>query len=185
MSGSGPSCKRAFAALLAGTMVAVLGVLTAALMADWFSWVNNALSDLGHVVRHRDTAIVFNGSLILGGSLIALGSGLLINRGEAGAGLAYFLVGLGLSLVGGFDEAYGSTHFVVSVFLFISMALLLIAVSYSSRSPYPLISLAVGASAWALHLAMEIPRGAAIPEIVSVIATLPWAIAYVYRRCLA
>jgi len=46
-------------------VVAFGAILTATLVAPWFSWTGNALSDLGH--HDRATATVFNGGLMAAG----------------------------------------------------------------------------------------------------------------------
>jgi len=181
MSVSRPPRTLPVALIAIGVSISLAGVLAASLMAGWFSWWRNALSDLGHATRHPETAVLFNGSLIVGGILVAAGGSLLLCAGERALALGFMLVGLGLALVGGFDEVYGRVHFAVSVFLFASLGVLLVAVAVSSRSPYPLTSIAVGAAAWALHFVAGVPEGAAVPEIVSVVATLPWALRSLLR----
>jgi hypothetical membrane protein len=47
------------------TVVAFGAILTATTVAPWFSWTENALSDLGH--HERATANLFNGGLIAAG----------------------------------------------------------------------------------------------------------------------
>lgn len=183
MSISGFPCKLAFVFLLVGVVVALGGVLIATFIADWFSWLENALSDLGHAVRHRETAVLFNGSLLIGGSLIIVGSVFLFLIGEKLVMIGFFLVGLGLILVGGFDEVYGRVHFVVSVFLFSSLGLLLIFVALRLKSMFPIISFAIGLVFWIVHFELNIPRGVAIPEIISVLVTIPWALLFILKRC--
>jgi hypothetical protein len=72
----------------------------------------------------------------------------------------------------------GAVHFAVSVFLFASLGLLLALIAFRLRSPLPIASLVVGAVALALHFGADLPRGAAIPEIVWVIAVLPWTFTF-------
>lgn len=183
MSRAGCSCRLVFNTFLLGLAVSLGGVLLAVGMADWFSWTNNALSDLGHAVHHRDTAVVFNTALLLGGSLFVFGSGLLLCLGERLVFPGFLLTGLGMVLVGGFDEVYGSTHFAVSVFLFVSLGLMLMLIAARLRSFLPLISLVIEVVVWALHFMADLPRGAALPEIVTVIAVLPWAILFMVKLC--
>jgi hypothetical membrane protein len=181
---TGCSCRIAFYVFLLGLALSLGGVLLAVGLSDWFSWTNNALSDLSHAVRHSDTAVVFNSALMLGGSLFVLGSGLLLCIGECLVFPGFFLPGLGMVLVGGFDEVYGHVHFAVSVFLFASLGLLLVLIAFRLRSPLPIASLVVGAVAWVLHFGADLPRGAAIPEIVTVIAVLPWAFSFFIGLCM-
>jgi hypothetical membrane protein len=86
---------------IAGVLVPVvtlLGIWLALQAAPWFSWAENALSDLGVV---PESAVLFNGSMVVGGILLfifALGvrarvsrlSGLMMSVGSV------MLVGLGL-----------------------------------------------------------------------------------------
>jgi len=48
-------------------LVAAIGILAASVLAPWFSWTGNALSDLG--ARGVATAPLFNGTLIIAGFL--------------------------------------------------------------------------------------------------------------------
>ena len=47
--------------------ISAVGILAATLLAPWFSWTGNALSDLG--TAGASTALLFNGTLILSGLL--------------------------------------------------------------------------------------------------------------------
>ena len=84
-------------------------------------------------------------------------------------------------LVAVFDEVYKGLHFTVSVVFFLSLALFLIAYAVYFKSYLPLPALGIFISAWILHLAYKVPKGAAIPELVSVFATIPFYIAVVKR----
>ena len=64
--------KRAMALLgIIGPLVAIGGIVLAISQSSWFSWGDNALSDLGHPMR-SDVSNIFNFSLIIGGILLAI-----------------------------------------------------------------------------------------------------------------
>jgi hypothetical membrane protein len=99
--------------------VSGLGIAAAIVLAPWFSWTGNALSDLG--VRGETSAPVFNYGLIAGG---LLGAGFAVrlrsdapgSLGRAGVGI-FALSFLSLALIGVFPTPH-PYHFPVSVGFF-------------------------------------------------------------------
>jgi hypothetical membrane protein len=82
---------------------------------------------------------------------------------------SYFLI-----LIGTFDEIYGFLHFLVSLIFFIMLAFAALAFSYESKKSYPiLVTLIIGIS-WALNMSGIWKCGAAVPEMISVLASLVW-----------
>ena len=102
-------------------------------LAPWFSWSQNALSDLGHVIN-SEVAALFNFGLLLAGFFITLFS-LSVFR-ELAKKTSYFLffAGLFLQFIAMFDEVYGSLHFVVSVLFFVTLILASISYSIEKKS---------------------------------------------------
>lgn len=83
-----------------------------------------------------------------------------------------------LNLVGVFDEVYGRLHYYVSVAFFLFLAALLVEYSAVARGRLrrvlSLMALAAGALSWLLHMVYGLPRGAAVPELVSTLVSLPF-----------
>jgi len=173
-----------FTVAMAGLLVPLLLIGVAALASGRFNLVNNALSDLGHATR-SPVAWIFNLGLSACAFLLALYSAMYaIRHSKAIAALlmvsAYFL-----NLVAVFDEVYGRLHFWVSVMFFISLAALLVAylLSFKKHAPAVVVALAASIATWVLHMVYGVPRGAAIPELVSIAAVIPFYLSYSREVC--
>ncbi len=140
------------------------------LLAGWFSFYNNALSDLGHSAN-SSVAPLFNFGIASGGILVAVTSALYFYPKARVMGLFGFLSGYSLVLVAVFDEAYGELHYWVSVLFFLSLAgLVLTYIAYSRGIIRRLVVaalLVLSIALWASNMARSIPPGVAIPETVS------------------
>lgn len=143
--------------------------------SDWFSITDNALSDLGHAIR-SPVAPIFNFGLSLGGLLVSIVSVLYFNKMHKVLSIGGALVGYTLILVAVFDEVYKNLHFTVSVAFFLSLAFMLSIYTYLYRNPLSLLGLILGLLSWMLHLYYRIPRGAAIPELISIAVVIPFYI---------
>lgn len=88
-------------------------------------------------------------------------------------------------LVAVFDEVYQNLHFTVSVAFFLSLAFMLLIYTYLYRNPLSLLALTLGLLSWMLHLYYRIPRGAAIPELISIAVVIPFYIDLARRVDLA
>jgi len=92
--------------------------------------------------------------------------------------------GVSLNLVAVFDEVYGIIHFIVSALFFISLLILLSTYAYVFKEyVLPISAIVVGVISWALHFIYRIPKGAAIPELISIFIVLPFYMKYVMRVC--
>jgi len=103
-------------------------ILTAIQLSPWFSWFEDALSDLG---VSGTTATIFNSSLIIGGLwafVFSLGVRSIIpdRLGYVGD-LLFKLAALSLMGVGLFPETTGQIHFYFSVAFFLLLGLSLLA----------------------------------------------------------
>lgn len=173
---------------LLSVIVPLVMIAISILMSPWFNMYNNALSDLGHAVR-RSSAPVFNLGLSTGGFLIAIfASKYLVNTFKT-LGIAASISGYLLMLVGLYDQVYnihGKLHYYASIAFFISLACLLtiytIVIKDKSRRALALILLVIAVTTWYIHLELGIPRGAAIPELVSVFAVIPFYMDLVLRQ---
>lgn len=156
-------------------------VLAAISLSPWFSWYDNALSDLG---VEGFASVLFNSGLAMTGSLMMmffLGLNELFKGrivGRVGAFLfltsALFLISIGI-----FNETFGSIHFYVSVGFFVSLilSLLILGVSFAIKRMmlFAFLSIAagvVGAAIWSLSW-----NGVAIPEAVSSLVAGVWSAA--------
>lgn len=173
----------AFSLLSFLTPLALIGA--AAAFSGWFNIYTNALSDLGHATRSR-VAPLFNLGLSLGGFIIIVYSALWLRRISPLFSALTAITGYAMTLVAVFDEVYGRLHFYVSVALFLCMATLLLyyaarlATSASKRAS-AILALALAVSVWVLHLTARVPPGAAIPELVSVAALIPFHVEVALR----
>ncbi len=181
MAGSGGSDGAGCGWLRALALAAPLPALTllglsAVLARGWWSFWDNAFSDLGNPRYDFTSSVLFNLGLYTS-SVMLLASVLCLLRvyGRIVA-LSLAAVGFSLGLVAVFSEVYGRVHFIVSAAFFISILVFTLAYSAARRSPR-LIILAVLADflsvlAWYSHLAVGEPPGAAPPELLSVIVLL-------------
>lgn len=160
---------------LTSIVVPSVFIALSALLSGWFNILDNALSDLGHATK-SNVSILFNLGLVLGGFLLYTNA-LVVARVEKAYRFLMGFAGFSLALVGVFDEVYGLTHFIVSIIFFITLLSFL--VYYSSRADgwrrnASLVGIIVSIIAWALHFTLKIPRGAAIPELISIVAVTPF-----------
>jgi len=164
---------------IASVVTPLLCIAIAVALSPWFNIVSNALSDLGHATR-SSAAPIFNFGLSLGGVLIIVTAIVLIARVSRALAIAMWLAGCTLILVAVFDEAYGRLHFWVSAAFFFTLAVALVIYSITTKifvkRVLALALLAVAIASWALHLCYKTPPGAAIPELISILITIPFYI---------
>lgn len=178
---------------LAGFFGVISPVLTFILIglaisqASWFSWTENALSDLG---VHAESATLFNGGLILGGTLtmvFAFGMTRFYGTQAVGRGGAFFLVlaGTFLASIGVFPEtAPNNIHYIVSVAFFSMLPLSLLFQSVAllqkpqnrTLGAFTLIIALITLISWAIWIPLKPYTGVAIPELVSAMAAAVWSI---------
>ncbi|ABM80860.1 DUF998 domain-containing protein [Hyperthermus butylicus] len=169
-------CKLCMLLAVAGPLIPLAGIAVAATLASgWWSFWDNAFSDLGNPRYDPVTAIVFNSALYTGAVLITVYAVLCIPRAGGLEAVLLALVGFTLGLVAVFDETYGHAHFVASAAFFLAMIPYVIAYS-AKRSPKLLATAALGTAStsllWYMHLVRDTPPGAAPPELTSIILLL-------------
>jgi len=169
---------------ICGVLAPIIGltlILLAIYYSPWFSWTENALSDLG---VQGTAAILFNSSLVVGGVLtIIFAIGLreiLLNRtlGRIGT-LIFILDGTMLCAIGIFPETAGDIHFYVSVafFVLLPVSLFLNGVAMMQESSerktglFTITAGIVAATVWMLQWS-----AVAIPEIIAALAAFVWSI---------
>jgi len=168
--------------VLASVLVPLACIAVAALSSGWFNLWNNALSDLGHAVR-SNVAPIFNFGLSAGGLLVALVGVCSLGKSRL-IGWTLVLAGYFLILIAVFDEVYRDLHFYVSAAFFVSIAVLLTEYALTVRGLRGLLAslaIAVGVAAWVAHMVYGVPRGAAVPELISICVALPFYLDFTLR----
>lgn len=163
-----------------GPSLAILFVIVSIILAPWFSWEKNALSDLGQSVS-SEVAPIFNFGLMLGGFLIILYSITIFRKYNKYT--TYFLIfsGLSLQLVGTFDEVYGWLHTQVSILFFASIGIASIVYYIEKRSVITLLALVIGVISWIAYGLNIYSSGIAIPETISSVAVALWVMLSAYK----
>ncbi len=164
-----------------GVVVPVSCIVISIILSPWFSIYNNALSDLGHVLR-SSVAPIFNYGLATGGFLIGLSS-VLARRLGVFMRLSILGTGYSLMLVGLFDESYNrfhNLHFKVSVLFFTMLIIMLIACSVEFRTIKPILAATVMVFLWILYFKRHLTPGAAVPESLSIALSIPFYLKAVF-----
>lgn len=182
MSGVGtPAWVRASG--LCGILVPIVAfscIGVAIALSPWFSWLGNALSDLG--AFSSPVAPIFNTGLIVAGILAIMFSfGLMRQLRASRLGLigATFtlLTSISLALIGAFPENVRPHHFLASVAFFAFSLIMLLALgpTWLRRAgradrvlgAFMVASAIIGALAWGLWGPLGLGPGIAIPETIS------------------
>jgi len=185
-------------------VVAFTCIFLAVASAPEFSWVDNALSDLG--VMPGVTAAVFNYGLIVSGILgfifttslfrvmrvfeILSAEGkphLLFYRGFVGA-LFFSSACLALVAIGVFPENVRHLHFFASVAFFVllicalgSLGIGFWQVKQKQLAAFTLLLGVVAAAPWLLLFVVRYVSGVAIPELIAAIAGGLWAAVFGFK----
>jgi hypothetical membrane protein len=156
-----------------------------------FSWVDNALSDLG--VVPGATAVLFNSGLIISGVLcFVFATGLFVFLGERAVGrVGAFVLGaatLALVAIGVFPESVRPVHYMVSVAFFVLLPISLLIITgafwFKGQVRMAVFTLLVAIAAvapWVLLFSVRYVSGVAVPEFVSALAGAVWAIVLGYK----
>jgi len=151
-----------------------------------FSWVNNALSDLG--VVSGATSSLLNLGLFCGGLLsfnFAMGLYRFLDKGVIGKVGAVVFVAASLSLIGigVANENVRPFHYIFSVafFTLVPISLFVIAVYFliARQRPIAVFTLLIGilaAAPWVLYFSVQYANGVAIPELWSALSAAVWAV---------
>ncbi len=153
-------------------------IAIAVLISPWFSWVNNALSDLGHATK-SSAAPVFNLGLVLTGALIIIYSLNYLRFHAKWTSYSFIFMGFSMQLVGAFNETFNRLHFYVSVLLFLSL-LVCSLVYFAEKRCYLALITPLAAIVWVMYFQGIFFRGAALPEIMSSFAFLPCYLAALF-----
>ncbi len=160
---------------LLGPLIAFLLIGSSIGLSSWFSWGNNALSDLGHSVN-SDVASLFNFGLLLSGFFTVIYALKSFRKHAKYTANFLILSGLSLQLVATFNEVYRPLHFQVSVLFFLSLFFVSLSYIIEKRSVLAIIMLVVSLISWITYGLEIYSTGIAVPEIVSSIATSVWIV---------
>jgi hypothetical membrane protein len=151
-----------------------------------FSWLGNALSDLGVVTGI--TAVLFNSGLLISGALcIVFATGLfafLKERVIGKIGAVIFLLGsVALFAIGVFPENIRPVHYIVSVMFFVLLPIAMLVITGAfwmlrqvRMAVFTLLVAFATATPWVLYFAVHYVSGVAIPEAVSAFTGSVWAV---------
>lgn len=157
-------------------------ILVSIALSPWFSFYNNALSDLGNLVTNGRVGYVYDSGLILSGGLIVAFAVLYSRESRDRRALIWTvpltIAAADLALVGMFSESTGHIHGVVSEVFFLMMVVTMLSYSYVS---WPLGSPRIGAVALAFGIASAVIwfltwpwSGVAIQESITSGMTAVW-----------
>lgn len=143
---------------IAAVLIAYTCIAVSVLRSPWFSWTNNALSDLGNTSSSRNlrdgVAWIFDSGLVISG-ILTMAFGILLLREERFSwkyGLwivPLSVASFDLAMIGVFNESFGEIHSIVSIIFFFVTAIFLLLYSYVS---FPLGSPKIGAAALVLGI---------------------------------
>jgi hypothetical membrane protein len=156
-----------------------------------FSWVDNALSDLG--VVPGVTEALFNYGLMVSGMLLfVFSTGLFLFLGErfvsrTGA-FVFALACLALVAIGIFPKSVRPVHYIVSVMFFVLLPISMLVIagafwlmSQVRMAVFTLLVAVAAAAPWVLLFSVRYVSGVAIPETVSGLAGAVWAVVLGYK----
>ena len=160
---------------VAGPLEAYIFIGVSIASAPWFSWWNNALSDLGHAVR-SESAPYYNFGLLLAGLFIAIYAVTVFWKYAKYTSLFLFATAFSLQLVAVFDEVYGNLHTLVSIIFFVFLILSCLVYAVEKKSILGILSFIIGLGTWALYWGEVYQAGIAVPEIISATAAMSWVV---------
>lgn len=152
-----------------------------------FSWVDNALSDLGVYPR---TAIIFNLGIIFAGVLIVVFALSIKRKYDSQlwhfGSLLLMITGVFLALVGVFPENWGFLHVFVALIFFVAYGLAVFILGLSIRKNMRFLGLLGMLSGiwllcvWIFAGLLGI-RGLALPEVLSTVLPNMWMVIFSIR----
>lgn len=165
---------------VAGPLIAYFFIAVSIVLSSWFSWSNNALSDLGHAVR-SNVAPLFNFGLLLAGFCILIYSITAFRKHAKYASYCLLISALLLQLIATFDEVYGSLHSYVSALFFVSLGFASLVYTVERKSSVALTAFMIGLGSWILYSTGIYSAGIAVPETISSLAAISWVMLSAFR----
>ncbi len=150
-------------------LIALAGIVTAILTSGNWHPLHNAISDLGTPEHDLVTAIILNVVFTISGYLLIICT--LLNRNLLDRTELYLLQGAGISLnlVAVINESYGLAHFIISAILFIILGAYVLYNIAKHRPVMLVLFTLVSLTLWIAHLTLSVPKGAAIPELATIL----------------
>jgi hypothetical membrane protein len=151
-----------------------------------FSWVDNALSDLGVVTGA--TELLFNSGLLISGALcIVFATGVFTFLKEKAVGklgaAVFVLASVALFAIGVFPENIRPVHYIVSVMFFTLLPISMLIITGAfwllrqvRMAGFTLLVAVAAATPWVLYFTVHYVSGVAIPEAISAFAGSVWAV---------
>lgn len=164
-----------------GPLLVYLSIIVSLWLSPWFSWENNALSDLGHATN-SDAASIFNLGLLLAGFLLMLYALTAFKKHAKYSSFCLLVSAFLVQLLAAFNEAYGSLHYTLAVPHFVMLSVTSIVYTVEKRSTVALITFLVVMFSWLLYALNVFNIGIAVPETVSklVIAWIMYSALRIY-----
>jgi hypothetical membrane protein len=164
--------------------IPLASILTAISFSPWFSFHDNALSDLGNIARNGSVSYIFNGGLVLSGLLVSALAFLLSTAKHSSKFVGWMvplvLAVIDLTLIGIFTEDLGAIHRIVSETFFIMMILVLflyIYLSWPIGTPVVgLMTLVFAIASMVIWFSPALWQGVAIQELATLIMTSIWLV---------
>ena len=157
-----------------GPLLVYVSIAASLVLSPWFSWENNALSDLGHSVT-SDVAWVFNLGLLLAGFFLMIYAMTAFKKHANYSGFCLLVSAFFVQLLAVINESYGSLHYVVAVPHFLMLSVTSIVYTVEKRSAFALATFLVVMFSWLLYALNIFSIGIAVPETVSKLVLL-WII---------
>jgi len=168
--------KRKYALLgTIGPVIAYVFIGISIALSPWFSWSNNALSDLGHSVK-SGVAPVFNLGLLLTGFTILVYAVTALKKHSRYTSICLSASAFLLQSIATFNEAYGFLHYAVSVLFFVSLGVALIVYAIERKSSLTVAAFIIGFGSWILFWSKIYSAGVAVPEVISSTAVTFWLV---------
>lgn len=170
-----------------GPLVALVCIIIAIVLSPWFTWSDNALSDLGNYNNGMAAAVVFNAGLIITGIMMmyfTVTGFKELKDWPTRIALMILMVSIGFMVsIGIFSENFGQLHFIVSVGFFapFPFAMWIVAVAWLRFRRLRLFCLIsfllpfISLYMWTAYFGGTLPwTGVAIPEIVTAFTAIGW-----------
>jgi hypothetical membrane protein len=155
-----------------GPVLVYFSIAASLILSPWFSWKNNALSDLGNSAT-SDVAPLFNFGLLLAGFLLMIYA-LTAFKNHAKYSSVCLLVSTFLvELLAAFNMTYGSLHYAVALPHFVMLSITSIVYTIERRSTIALATFLIVLASWTLYGLDVINVGIAVPETISKVV-LAW-----------
>jgi hypothetical membrane protein len=158
---------------IVGSLLPLVFIAVAIMLSPWFSWQNNALSDLGHAVK-SNVAPIFNFGLFFSGFLMIIYTIKALKNYAKYTSYFLLFAFLAFQLVAIFDEVYGFLHFVVSISFFLLLGLSTMVYAVERKSILASVALVLFLIIWTLSWMGLYGKGVAIPELLSSLAAMLW-----------